>query len=262
MSLNSPLLRRCLLALVLLPVAALAAAPAPEPVRVLVEDAASPWSDHKGVGMANDLVRAAFAAAGAPARLVVVPYARCKALVLNGAAPSCFSMSAAPELVGAVRFADKPLFSVTAQFYAARHGAGAPTSLAELRPGMRLGIVHGYEYPPEITALEKRGIVLETARSEVINLRKLAAGRLDLAVVMTDPLRSAAMLERQAEVSGVAQVFMGPSMASYIGFSTANPDGERQRQLFNAGFKAIADNGERQKIEARWKLLCASYCPE
>jgi len=262
MSLNSPSLRRRLLALALLPVAAQAAAPARQPVRVLVEDAASPWSGHRGVGMANDLVRAAFAAVGAPAQLVVVPYARCKALVLNGAAPSCFSMSAAPELAGAVRFADKPLYSITAQFYAARNGTRPPTSLAKLRPGMRLGIVRGYEYPPEITALEKRGIVLETARSEVINLRKLAAGRLDLAVVMTAPLRSAAMLERQAEVSGVAQAFSGPRMGSYIGFSTSNPDGERQRRLFNAGFKAIADNGERQKIEARWKLLCASYCPE
>jgi ABC-type amino acid transport substrate-binding protein len=258
MSLNFHRLRRWMMVLALLPAVALAATP----VRVLVEDAASPWSDHNGVGMANDLVRAAFAAAGAPAQLVVVPYARCKALVLNGAAPSCFSMSAAPELVGSVRFADKPLFSVTAQFYAFRKGTRTPASLAALRPGMRLGIVHGYEYPPEIAELAKRGIVLEAARSEVINLRKLAAGRLDLAVVMTDPLRSAAMLERQADVREVAQAFSGPTMASYIGFSTANPEGERQRQLFNAGFKMIDDNGERHKIEARWKLLCASYCPE
>jgi hypothetical protein len=162
------------------------AAPAPAPVHVLVEDAASPWSDHLGVGLANDLVRAAFEAAGSPATLTVVPYARCKALVLQGAAPSCFSMSAAPELKGTVRFADRPLYSVTAHFYAAKHSR--LRSLGDLRPGMRVGIVNAYEYPPEVQELARRGVILESARSEVVNLRKLAAGRLDLALVLTDTL--------------------------------------------------------------------------
>jgi len=233
------------------------------PVHVLVEDAASPWSDRNGVGMANDLVRAAFAAAGAPATLDVVPYARCKALVLNGAAPSCLSMSAAPELQGKVRFADQPLFSVTPHFYSARSKeANKLRSLDGLRPGMRVGIVFGYEYPPAVTALAGRGVALETARSEVINLKKLAAGRLDLAVLMTDDLRSVDLVERQAGVKGVLRAFTGPAMGSFIGFSTSNPEGERQRRLFNTGFKTISDNGERQQIEARWRLRCARFCPE
>lgn len=233
-----------------------------EPVRVLVEDAASPWSDHNGVGLANDLVRAAFEAAGSPATLTVVPYARCKALVIQGAAPSCFSMSAAPELKGTVRFADRPLFSVTAHFYAGKHGGNALRSLDDLRPGMRLGIVHGYEYPPEVMDLARRGIILETARSEVINLRKLAARRIDLAVVMTDTLRSIELVERQAGVADIVHAFVGPTMGSFIGFSTSNRDGERQRLLFNAGFKAIGENGQRNQIETRWRLQCATFCPE
>lgn len=239
----------------------------PAPVRVMVEDAASPWSDSHGVGLANDLVRAAFKAAGAPAVLVVVPYARCKALVVGGAEASCLSMSAAPELQGTVRFADHPLFSVTAHFYALKPASSAAPaaplrSLDDLRTGMRVGIVNGYEYPAAVLALAARGVVLESARSEVINLRKLGAGRIDLAVVMTDPLRSMALVERQAAVDNIAHAFVGPTMESFIGFSTSNPDGERQRLLFNAGFKTIGENGQRSLIESRWKKRCATFCPE
>jgi polar amino acid transport system substrate-binding protein len=232
------------------------------PVTVLVEDAASPWSDHKGLGLANDLVRAAFDAAGAPATLNVVPYARCKALVVSGAAPSCFSMSASPEFKNSVRFADKPLFSVTAHFYAATAPARAARSLDEVRRGTRVGIVNGYEYHPAVLALARRGVIFEIGRSEVINLRKLAAGRIDLAIIMTDPLRSETLVERQANVANVRHAFTGPSMGSYIGFSSHNAEGERQRQLFNSGFKTIGENGKRAMLEARWKLQCASFCPE
>jgi polar amino acid transport system substrate-binding protein len=259
--------RRLLAAGVLLLASATAAAAAPAvppaaPVKVLVEDAASPWSDHNGVGLANDLVREAFAAAGARASLAVVPYARCKALVMEGAAPSCLSMSAAPELAGKVRFADKPLFTVTAHVYAARANPAPPRSLGDLRAGMRVGLVHGYEYQAEILALAKRGVVFETARSEVVNLRKLAAGRLDAAVVMADTLRSVDLVERQASTDAVVHAFTGPAMGSYIGFSTTHPDGERQRLLFNAGFKSLIDSGERARIEARWQARCARFCAE
>lgn len=234
----------------------------PARLTVLVEDAASPWSDHNGVGLANDLVRAAFDAAGTPATLKVVPYARCKAMVVSGAAPSCFSMSAAPELDGTVRFADKPLFAVTAHFYAPRQQSGVPRSLDEVRRGTRVGIVNGYEYPPAVLALARRGVRFEPARSEVLNLRKLAAGRIDLVIVMTDPLRSEQLVERQADVSNIVHAFTGPSMGSFIGFSSRSAEGERQRQLFNNGFRIITENGKRATLEAQWKLQCSRFCPE
>lgn len=138
------------------------AAPAARP-QVLVEDAASPWSNQHGEGYANDLVRAAFAAAGVDIKLVVVPYARCKAQVMQGRATGCFSMSAAPELEGRVRFSDKPLFSVTPRFYFNVQYPVRARSVAELPRGMRVGIVHGYEYPPFVAQLAQRGIVVESA---------------------------------------------------------------------------------------------------
>ena len=233
-----------------------------EPLRILVEDAASPWSNHAGEGYANDLVRAAFGAAGVAADLAVVPYARCKALVMQGGAVACFSMSAAPELDQLVRFADKPLFSVTPRFYFNVNQPLAARSVAELAAGTRVGIVHGYEYPPFVAQLAQRGIVLERARSDVANLQKLAAGRLDAALVMTDETRSEELIQRQAGVGVVGFAFAAAPMGSFIGFSARHPDGEAQRRLFNRGFQAISANGTRQAIEAKWKLRCAKFCPE
>lgn len=237
------------------------AAPA-APLQILVEDAASPWSKRDGSGYANDLVRAAFDAAGVATRLVVVPYARCKALVMQGGAVACFSMSAAPELGQLVRFADKPLFSVTPRFYYNLKHPLAAKSLAELTPGMRIGIVHGYEYPPFIEQLGRRGIIVESGRSDVANLQKLAAGRLDAALVMTDEMRSEELIERQAGVRNIGFAFAGAPMDSFLGLSTLHPDGEAQRRLFNQGFQAITDNGTRHAIEASWKLRGAKIGPE
>jgi polar amino acid transport system substrate-binding protein len=239
-----------------------AAAAPPGHVQVLVEDAASPWSNHDGAGYANDLVRAAFHAAGVSADLVVVPYARCKALVMRGGAVACFSMSAAPELGKLVRFADKPLFSVTPRIYYNPKHRERPKSLADLKPGMRVGIVRGYEYPPFVQQLAAHGVLFDSAPSDVINLRKLAVNRLDAALIMTDEMRSATMIQQQAGVSDIAAAFQARPMESFIGFSTLNPDGDAQRRRFNAGFETIGANGVRQEIQAQWKARCAKFCPE
>jgi ABC-type amino acid transport substrate-binding protein len=240
---------------------AIASAAAPRP-QVLVEDAASPWSNRAGEGLANDLVRAAFAAAGVDIELVVVPYARCKALVIHGGAAGCFSMSAAPELGKLVRFSDKPLFSTTPRFYYNVDHKITARSVSDLARGMRVGIVHGYEYPPFVAQFQKRGIITESGRSDVANLRKLAAGRLDVALVMTDEMRSEDLVLHQAGVHNIAVAFLSPPMGSYIGFSTRHPDGDRLRQKFNAGFQAITDNGTRSSMQASWKQRCAKFCPE
>jgi polar amino acid transport system substrate-binding protein len=242
--------------------ACMAGAPATanETLTVLVEDAAGPWSGRDGTGMANDLVKAAFAAAGTDVKLDVVPYARCKALVIRGAAAACFSMSDAPEFERVVRFADQPLFRVYPRFY---HRAGLPSAMRDesaIRKGMRMGIVNGYEYPASVLQLGRRGVVLEPARSDLVNLKKLASGRLDVALIMTDDLKTDAMLIRQAGVSGLAFGFQSQPMGSFIGFSTTHRQGLHAQRLFNKGYQRIARDGTKRRIEARWRRKCAQGC--
>jgi hypothetical protein len=110
--------------------------------------------------------------------------------------------------------------------------------------------------------LAARGVVLEATSSSVSNLRKLAAGRLDFAVVMTDPLRTIDLVERQAKVDHVTLAFSSAPQGSYIGFCSTTEEGERQRRLFNAGWKIISHNGKRAELEAEWKQRCARWCPQ
>lgn len=244
------LTRRLILSLsLLLPLACAAA-----PIELMVEDAAAPWSDSDGSGYANELVQAAFAAAHAEVKLTVVPYARCKTYVMAGAVAGCFSMADAPELHGKVRFADAPLFLAYPRFFQNTAHPVRARAMGELAPGTRVAIVNGYEYPPEVMALEQRGIRLVPARSETINLKKLAAGRVDLALIMMDGIKTDEVVLREAQVEGVAFAFQAAPQGSYLGFSTTHPDGERARALFNSGYTIIAGNGVKRAIDRKWNL--------
>ena len=84
---------------------------------IAVEDDAAPWSLADGSGYANDIVSIAFKAVGVDVQLKVVPYARCKRMVVNGDVAGCFSMSPAPELAGLVELSEQPIFSCYAGYF-------------------------------------------------------------------------------------------------------------------------------------------------
>ncbi|MES2126331.1 MAG: transporter substrate-binding domain-containing protein [Pseudomonadota bacterium] len=241
-------------AIVLAMALAVPLAPAAAGIVLMVEDAAAPWSAPDGSGYANDLVRAAYAAVGEKVELQVVPYARCKHFVMRGMAAGCFSMSAAPELHGLVKFADAPLFRVFPRFYFNAAQAHAIGKESDFKPGMRIGVVNGYEYPDSVRALAQRGVVLEESRSESTNLKKLALGRLDAVLLMTDALKTDAVLLREAEVDNVVFGFALAPMGSYLGFSGQRADGELARSLFNRGYALISANGVKRAIAAKWQV--------
>ena len=84
---------------------------------IMVEDAAQPFSGPDGTGYANDVVKAAFQAAGVDLILDVVPYARCKREVESGGTAACFSMSSYPGVEKFVAFSKLPVFQVYADMF-------------------------------------------------------------------------------------------------------------------------------------------------
>src|SRR5262245_4288592 len=76
-------------------------------VTIDAEDDAAPWSMADGTGYVNDVVRAAFAAAGWKVTFRVVPYARCKFEVLTGRAAGCFTVGKSLEVAQQMLFAEK-----------------------------------------------------------------------------------------------------------------------------------------------------------
>jgi ABC-type amino acid transport substrate-binding protein len=224
---------------------------------VMVEDDAAPWSLADGTGFANAVVVAAFAAAGVKASLDVVPYARCKNAVLQGRCAACFSMSADPAFAGVVAFSAQPLFTCSADYYADGLRPVTATAAADLPRGTVVGTVLGYEYPPSVGALRRRGIlVFDEVPSEDMNLRKLAAGRVDLALLNTNAIKSPqALLVKAGAVGKVRKVFGAGLLKSYIGFSLAHPLGPWAKARFDRGYRRIAANGRLKAIQAQWKRV-------
>lgn len=233
----------------LLWLAAGSATPAPQPIEIMVEDAALPWSAPDGSGYANDLVRAAYAAVNTEVRLTVVPYARCKTYVMQGVVAACFNMSPSPDQVGKVVLADLPLFEVHPRYYYNTDKPLPAVSEHMVAAGTRIGIVNGYEYPPSLAELERRGAILDRANTELATLRKLAAGRVDLALMMSEQAKTEA-----AQMRNVGMAFHAASMGSYVGFSESHPQGERARKLFNEGYRIISASGRKAEIARRWQI--------
>jgi polar amino acid transport system substrate-binding protein len=231
-----------------------AAGPAPVPLEIAVEDDAAPWAQADGTGYANDVVRAAFAAAGQTVRLSVVPYARCKQMVIDGSVAGCFAMSKEPGLEASVAFPAEPLFVCQSEFVQRTDDARRVASAAEVARGTVLGVVLGYEYPPQVAAWLREGHVqLDESRSEELLLRKLAERRIDAALVNDNDTKPLAYTAAKAGVRGkVASSFQLGELRSFIGFSRHHAEGNRALAAFNAGLSTIATNGERRAIDARW----------
>jgi ABC-type amino acid transport substrate-binding protein len=155
---------------------------------IMAEDAAPPFSQADGTGYANEVVKAAFRAAGVDVALDVVPYARCKRDVADGKVPACFAMSWYKGVEAVVTFSQEPIFQVYADVFVPRKSAGRSTQMADFGRGTTIGIVNEYEYPDEIYALRSNGAALQASANDLANLKMLAAGRIDAAVVMTNDL--------------------------------------------------------------------------
>jgi ABC-type amino acid transport substrate-binding protein len=231
---------------------------AAEILEIMVEDGAAPWSQADGTGVANDIVRAAFDAAGVAVALLPVTYARCKYEVANGMVAACFSMATDPALAGKVAMPKRPLFQIRPQYFQNPQRPLQAASEADIRPGTVIGIVDGYEYPPAVAALAQRGVILESIGSEGANLKKLASGRIDAALVNLDELKSGPFVVRSAGVEGkVAPLFQSAGLDVYIGFSVKHPRGSWARERFDEGFAIIERNGTMRNILERWRARLA-----
>jgi ABC-type amino acid transport substrate-binding protein len=231
-------------------------------LEVAVEDAAGPWSMSDGTGYTNDLVRESFRAVGVAVTFQVVPYARCKYLVLEGKSPACFSMSPEAGHEDRVSLSAQPLFEMNVDYYQNKNHPLAAKSVATLPRGTVIGVVLGYEYPMDVTTAKHNGVTFEAARDEVSNLKKLKAGRIDAAILNHNDLKKASdMIERADAAKEVELAFHDGKLKGFIAFSKQNPDGPRAEKLFDEGFRKITANGTAAKIRRRW-LAKKSYPTE
>jgi len=219
---------------------------------IMAEDAAPPFSRADGTGFANDLVRAAFRATGIDVALDVVPYARCKKDAEDGKVPACFSMSWYQGVEKSIVFSDQRVFRVYADVFLARGTVGISRP-EDFTGGKTIGIVNEYEYPEAVYNLRRGGNTLQAANDDITNLKLLARGRLDAAVIMTNDLVSQLQKATQAGVAPqVTYAFRLGYEDGYLGFSRKHPQGEAARRAFNEGYKRILADGTVQALRRKW----------
>ena len=234
------------------------AAAADEKIIIGAEDAAGLWGMKDGTGCGNDIIAAAFKAVNFPVTFKVLPYIRAKKEVIEGELPGCFAMVWEDSLKGKVVFADQPFYTSTAVVVERKEGS--ITKMEDLKAGMVVGTVRAYEYTPEFNALQKKGIIFEEADSETQNLVKLLLGRVNVAILDIDELKSLDYLLTSSEVlksldaaGKIKQAFIVGSFGAYIGFSTINKKGLIAKSAFDKGYAIIKNNGTYDRIFSKWK---------
>ncbi|TSA25648.1 MAG: hypothetical protein D4R68_08505 [Ignavibacteriales bacterium] len=227
---------------------------------IAVEDDAAPWSQKDGTGYANDVVTAAFKAVGSDIKLLVVPYARGKEMVISGKIVACFSMSWVPELEGEVVFPKIPLFTCYVDYFARKEDSLNIKKEEDLKKGTVVGIVIDYEYPHSAYKLRDKGILIfDESESEELNLKKLALGRINFALITHNETKpSELLIARAGAKDKVINAFRCGSLSSYIGFSTKHQQGTKALEEFNRGMQIISSNGSLRKIGKKWKEIALS----
>jgi ABC-type amino acid transport substrate-binding protein len=225
------------------------------PYEIAAEDDAGLWSQKDGTGLANEIVAEAFRAVKAEFKQTVMPYSRAKKNLLEGGVVACFSMSKNPELERLLIFAEKPLFVCQSDFFQNVKSPVPIKSDGTFPSKTSVGTVLGYEYPGELYARDVSGFLLfEDTASEELNLKKLAAGRIRLAVINNNATKPAELLLYVTGTFGkVESVKRCGDMGSYIAFSKKHPLGAKAAQDFNRGFSLIEADGRLKAIELRWE---------
>ncbi len=222
------------------------------PVKIGAENDWFPYSAERrgqAVGMVPEIVQAAFAAAGVSIELVSLPYSRCMKMAESDLLLGCFDTLRNPLLEKKYRWAAHPLLRARIDIYARKDAPDTPVHYDDLY-GKRIGVTNGYEYGAVFDG--DSAMRRDVGDSDLFALRKLAAGRIDYALVYTRI--AAAAVREHADLRGRIKsvgTLIEPDI--YLSFAPHYPSIGQYIAAFDAGMARIIRNGEYARIEARWR---------
>ena len=131
-----------------------------------------------------------------------------------------------------------------------RRGTQVPWDGADVMAlsALRIGVVQGYVNHPVIDD-PARGLLVDQARNDALNLSKLAEGRVDVAVV--DFLVAAHLVAQDPALSQLTPVVPPFEIRpTYVGFSRQTGRGGSLLQAFDLGLAAMRQDGTLARIIA------------
>lgn len=212
-------------------------------------------------GVVPQLLNEAFATQGVSVEYGFFPWKRAYTAVKQGRWQASAIWGRTPEreadcLFSAVVYSDEVVL-----FYRRDKPINWDGSLtgAEQLNGLRIGIPLGSAKMPVLEQAEQRGWVqYEASGDELINLRKLAAGRIDAVDIVKG---SGSYVLNQLSAKERARLTTTPAYETWdyhLIFSRQLPESERLQQLFDQGLRELKDSGRYAQI---WQQFNAHAAP-
>jgi polar amino acid transport system substrate-binding protein len=206
-----------------------------------------------GGGIACEITRAALRQAGRSMTLTFRPWARALLEFQRGEHDGVIGAWRSVEREQTMRF-PQPLGILNQVGFMARSDRRHRVeNLAALRE-LRIGVVNGYANPPRFDAAN---LPVESAVDDLANLRKLLAGRVDLALI--DKGVGAHLMDTHLRASADKLVWLEPSVSEiplYTVFSKIRPEGERFAAALTRGLGDLQGSGRLALLlqqGARWQ---------
>jgi len=203
-----------------------------------------PYSNHDGTGMANEIVLAAYETMGIDVKFQVGPYNRLLKMVRNGEILGAFNVPKESSNEKEYIFGKTPLFTALSAYY---YNVGEPLSATrkeELVNGEKVGVVFDYGYGEFFSNNDR--IIKIRVKSDLLNLRKLAKGRVDTTILYD---KTAQELIRENGLAGrILKAFDSETAQIYVAFSKIFPEAQYYADELDEGLAIIKANGTYKKI--------------
>ena len=200
-------------------------------------------------GLSVDLVRAAYAAVGVDVEFKVMSYARCMELLNTGEEVGCFNTPDDADIRAQQKLPQHALDTDLAYVYTRAESPQASLTLEQLA-GKAVGIVNGYRYGDAF--MHDPMILREFSASDLQNLKKLAAGRLDYIVLYERVARYLMGIyggQLELKIKPVTPI---GDIAIFVSFSPLHPRAEYAREMFDRGMSLLKSSGGYASIVSRW----------
>jgi polar amino acid transport system substrate-binding protein len=215
-----------------------------EPIILGAENDWAPYANPDGTGMSNEIVRAAYKAVGIDVSFEVGPYNRLLKNVQDGTMLAAFNVPKERSNEGLYLFGKVPLFTALSAYYQNRDQPLKATRKEELINGEKVGVVFDYGYGDFFTGNDR--IAKIAVRSDLLNLKKLAMGRID-ATILYD--KTAKKLIEENELGNQIEKAFDSEMADiYVAFSKVFPKAQFYADKLDEGLAVIKASGAYQKI--------------
>lgn len=203
-------------------------------------------------GIAAQITRAALARQGWGMDLQFRPWVRALSELQQGAWDGAVGLWHSPERERFLSYG-RPLGLNNRIGFMARAGSAISVQDLSRLGGLRVGTVRDYVNPP---AFERAGLQRDEAVDDLSNLRKLLAGRVDLALV--DQGVAHHLLQTQLREAAAALVWLEPAVAElplYAALYRRGPQSPTQLAVLNKGLAELQGSGELARLlqrGARW----------